>query len=120
MKHIPTIKFTIKTLEITSDARLEGILSFTDEKFIVENLIIKKKDISDYQLIQLLNKIDKKKLKKLDLYHCFLITDNGLRSLATLISLQSLNLEYCYEINDDDLQYLSNLTSLYDLNISNC
>jgi len=119
MKYIPTIKFTIKTLEIPSNKRLEGILSFTDEKFIVENLVIKKKDISDYELIQLLNKIDKTQLKSLDLYNCS-ITDNGLSSLAKLISLQNLNLEYCYQINDDGLQYLTNLTSLYNLNISNC
>ena len=49
-----------------------------------------------------------------------LITDEGVRALTSLTSLQSLDLGACTQISDEGVRALSSLTSLQNLNMGGC
>ena len=60
------------------------------------------------------------KLKDLNLCGCWLINDAGLKSLSSLTSLQSLDIYGFWLINYAGLKNLSELQNLNNLNLSNC
>jgi len=59
-------------------------------------------------------------LKVLMLGYCYNITNNGLRYVARLKTLENLSLMACVGIDDNGLQYLVELSSLQRLDLRGC